>query len=74
MNTLVTVQSYTSRIEAEEAKSFLEANGIKSIVFADDAGGTRPFPLAYTYGVELKVADHDLIKAKKLLDIENSGV
>lgn len=67
MSKLVTVNVYSSRIEAEIAKGFLEVNKIKSIIFADDAGGMRPFPLAYVQGVELKVSEKDLKKAKEIL-------
>lgn len=66
-NKLVAVSSYSSRIEAEIAKGFLESNGIKAVVSADDAGGARPFPLSYEFGVELKVGTKDLNRAKKIL-------
>lgn len=55
-------------MEAEVAKGFLDAHGIKSIVMADDAGGMRPFPMAYVQGVELKVMEEDLKKAKEIID------
>jgi len=69
MSSFITVQSFFSRIEADLAKGMLEANGIQSIVCADDAGGSRPFPMAYTSGVELKIKSEDVGKAKKLLKI-----
>lgn len=67
MNSLKTVQSYSTRLEAEMAKGLLEANGIKAIIFADDAGGARPFPMSYSFGVELKVRSIDFEKARKIL-------
>jgi hypothetical protein len=39
---LVVVRTFLSRIEADLAKSALEAAGIDALVQADDAGGTRP--------------------------------
>jgi hypothetical protein len=70
MGPLVTLQSYPSRIEASVAKGLLETYGIQSIVFADDAGGNKPFPMSYSFGVELKVKQSDLQKAKKLLRLK----
>jgi len=70
MNSLITVQSFFSRIEADIAKGLLTANGIQSIVCADDAGGSRPFPMAYTSGVELKVQNEDVARAKQLLKVK----
>lgn len=39
---LTVVATFTSRPQADLAKSALEAGGIYSIVFADDAGGVQP--------------------------------
>jgi len=55
-------------MEAEIAKGLLATNGINSIIMADDAGGMGPYPMAYTYGVELKVAEKDGDKARKILN------
>lgn len=68
MAKLVTVNSYSSRTEAEIAKGLLESNGIKSVIISDDAGGMYPFPMASKFGVELKISEKDLVKAKELLD------
>lgn len=46
MNAIVCVKSFMSRMEAEVAKSSLEAAGIQSIIEADDAGGAYPFPMS----------------------------
>jgi len=64
---LVTVGIFSSRMEAEVVKGLLETRGIKSIIMADDAGGMRPFPIAYVQGVELKVMEEDLEKAKEII-------
>ncbi len=68
MSKLITVSTFNSRLEAEVVKGLLETHGIKSIIMADDAGGMRPFPIAYVQGVELKVLEKDLKKAKRILD------
>jgi hypothetical protein len=39
---LVVVHTFTSRPEADVAKSALDAAGIDSMVLGDDAGGTQP--------------------------------
>jgi hypothetical protein len=67
MSSWITIESYKSRIEAELIKGYLNTNGIPSIIFADDAGGVRPFPLSYSFGVVLKVQKKDLDKARELL-------
>lgn len=54
-------------MEAEVVKGLLETHGIKSIVMADDAGGMRPFPIAYVQGVELQVMEEDFKKAKEII-------
>lgn len=68
MDSLVTVKVFPSRIEAEIAKSKLNAHNIQSIISADDAGGAYPFPLSPTnQGVKLRVHAKYLGKAKELL-------
>lgn len=61
------VRTFGNRIEAEMAKSLLEANGIPSYVSADDAGGIRPPPFSFSPGVRLIVRSIDLIPARRLL-------
>lgn len=63
----ITIKSYKLRIEAEIDRGVLESHGLKAVIIADDAGGMRPFPLSYSYGVELKVHSKDLEKAKVVL-------
>jgi hypothetical protein len=67
MDDLVTVQTYTSRPEAEIARGLLESNGIDVLIIADDAGGMIPSPMQYSYGVIVKVQKKDFVKAKQLL-------
>ena len=42
MNDVVVVQSFSTRTDADVAKSVLDANNIKSFVQGDDAGGMYP--------------------------------
>lgn len=70
MNAIVCIKSFMTRIEAEVAKSSLEAAGIHAMIEADDAGGAYPFPMSVTgRGVRLFVKHKDTGKATKLLNI-----
>jgi hypothetical protein len=69
MHDPVVVKLFTTRLEADIAKSFLEANDIMAFVTADDRGGATPFPMQPTpTGVKLLVKYSDAEKARKLLD------
>ncbi len=74
MSNLVCVKTFADRLQADMAKSLLEANGITASVSADDMGGMRP-DLAFTSGgVKLFVLDDNAAKALALLNedaIEN---
>lgn len=61
----VVVGGFGSRIEAELAKSRLEADGIAAEVVSDDAGGTYP-PL-HSRGVRVVVAAEDAERAAAVL-------
>lgn len=70
MSTLISIKSFTSRMEATVAKSSLEAAGIQAMIEADDAGGAYPFPMSVTArGVRLFIKQKDTAKAKKILHI-----
>ncbi|MCL6087832.1 MAG: DUF2007 domain-containing protein [Actinobacteria bacterium] len=62
---------FNTRIDAELAKSFLESNGIKSMIVADDAGEMYPAASIY-WGVKLFVNDSDFEVAENLIK-EDSG-
>lgn len=64
---LVRARVFSSRMEAEIARSLLDAYGIPSFVRADDAGGMRPAPFQFAFGVELIVREQDFIAAQQLL-------
>ena len=73
MSKLVCVKTYPDRLEADLAKSLLEANGIKASVSADDAGGMRP-DLGFTSGgVKLLILDENTDKAVELLGKESTN-
>jgi len=62
----VVLQTFYNRIEAEMAQGILEAEGIETIVMADDAGGTYPM-LQFLRGVKLMVAAEDKARAQEIL-------
>lgn len=67
MSKFVTVKVYSNRIEAGMAKSLLESHDIVATINAPDAGGMKP-DLNAASGVEVKVSEEDLQKAKELLE------
>jgi len=67
------IETYSSRIEAELAKTFLESNGIKSIIVSDDAGEMYPAAQAYL-GVNLYVNEKDYSIALSLLNEIKKGL
>jgi hypothetical protein len=60
------LKTFNSRIDAELAKSFLESNGIKSMISADDAGEMYPAASVY-WGVKLFVNENNFKIAESLL-------
>ncbi|MBP6945152.1 DUF2007 domain-containing protein [Patescibacteria group bacterium] len=69
---ILTLKKFSTRLEAEMAKEVLESVGIKSFLSADDGGGMRPAPFAYSMGVELIVREEDVQRAKEILDADHS--
>ena len=63
---IVEVENFPTRMEAEMAAGVLEAEGIYTLVSADDAGGTYP-PLQYLRGVRLMVLPEDEKRARQIL-------
>jgi hypothetical protein len=64
---LVPVRSFTTDMEAEIAKSALEAFGIECMISRDDCGGQRPH-LAFSEGIRLLVRAEDSEKAEQVLN------
>ncbi len=67
MEKLSTVKIFSSRINAEIAKSYLESFGIKTVIFSDDAGQSIT-SLQSIRGVNLMANKKNLQKATDLLD------
>jgi hypothetical protein len=70
---LVVVRSFGDRIEAEMARSALEAAGIRSMVRGDDCAGLRPH-MSLGSGIELIVRAMDRAKALEVLGIRARDV
>jgi hypothetical protein len=63
---IVEVENFPTRMEAAMAAGVLEAEGIYTLVSADDAGGTYP-SLQYLRGVRLMVLPEDAKRARQIL-------
>jgi hypothetical protein len=66
MPEVICVKTFNSRLEAEIARGNLEANGIDSMVSADDGGGIRP-ELAFALGVRLLIKKENEERALEIL-------
>jgi hypothetical protein len=62
---MVVIRTFLNHVDADVAKSALEAAGITSIIRADDCGGVRPH--LWMGGVELLVDDYDQAQAEEVL-------
>jgi hypothetical protein len=71
-NELVVLRTFTNHIEADLARSALEAVGIESMVRADDAGGLEP-GLWVATRVQLVVRAEDQQWAAEVLSASASG-
>ena len=63
---LVVVATFLNQIEADIARSALEAADIESMISADDAGGLRP--ALRMSGIRLLVRAEDAKRASELLN------
>lgn len=61
------VKTFATRAEAELGKSLLDADGIASVLAADDAGGMRPEIGLTTGGAKLLVEPDDAERASDVL-------
>ena len=64
---MIEIAKYTSRMDAEMAKSLLASCGIKANIVGDDKGATAPH-LAYILGVRLYVTERDKAHAIEILN------
>lgn len=62
---MVVIRTFLNNIDAELAKSALEAAEIESMIRADDCGGVRPH--LWMGGVELLVGDTQVTRALEVL-------
>ena len=67
MSDLKIIKIFSSRIEAEIARSFLQSNDINSIIISDDAGSMYPSQDMVS-GVRLMVSAKDFQGAEELLN------
>lgn len=70
---LVVLRTFLNDIDAQLAKTALEAAEIDSMIRADDAGGMRPH-LWVGSGVELVVRAEDVERANEILGGEPEAV
>jgi len=68
MENLKNLKTFSSRIDAEIAKGFLESNNIQSFIISDDAGSMYPSTDIIS-GVKLFVSKKNFSAAKEMLDI-----
>ena len=69
---LVIVSTFNNHIQADLARSALDAMGIESMVRADDAGGEQP-GLWVGEGVQILVRERDAELAKMVISGSASG-
>ena len=67
-DSLVAVGTFLTHIDADLAKSALEAAGIESMIQSDDCGGVRPH--LWMGGIQLLVRDEDAQRALEILNPE----
>ena len=66
---LVVIRSFSSRPEADLAKSALEAAGIESLIRADSAGEQRPAMAWGAEGFQVIVRSDDAEAAREILNV-----
>lgn len=65
MDQLLVIRTFINNVDAELARTALQAAGIESMIRADDCGGTRPH--LWMGGVELLVREDDVARAEEVL-------
>ena len=68
---LVVIRTYLNRIDAELARSALDAAGLESMIRSDDAGGQRPH--LWLGGVALLVRAEDVERAESVLHADSGA-
>lgn len=72
LDDLMVARIYSYRVEAELARSALEAHGIEAMIEADDCGGQRPL-MGANVGVKLMIRRSDISEAMKVLDLTSES-
>src|SRR5207245_6125633 len=67
---LVVVRTYQSGLDADLAKTVLEAAGIESMIGSNDTGRRHYYGLALGQGIDLIVRAEDAEDAEKILDVD----
>jgi hypothetical protein len=65
---LVVVQTFGSQMDADMAKSALEAASIDAMIQADTAGGMRPHLAWSSSGFKVLVREEDAAAAREVLE------
>lgn len=63
------IEVFSTRLDAEVARSALEAHGITATIAADDGGGVGIAMSLYHQGVELRVPRADRSEARQVLGL-----
>ena len=74
MSDLINVRTFDQRFEAELVQGLLSAEGIESIIVADDCGGQRPDLSVRMNGVQLVIRQEDAEKANEILKVLDEEV
>ncbi|PIR26087.1 MAG: hypothetical protein COX62_02805 [Deltaproteobacteria bacterium CG_4_10_14_0_2_um_filter_43_8] len=67
MSEKLSVKIFQTRAEAEMAQSYLQSEGIRCQVKADDCGGMHAHLATKTGGAHLLVSEKDFAQAQRLL-------
>ena len=67
---LVVVRTYTSHLDADLARTALEAAGIESMIRGNDTARRHYYGLAISQGIDLIVRAEDAEDADKILDTD----
>ena len=74
MSDLTSIRTFDQRYEAELVQGLLSAEGIESMIVADDCGGQRPDLSVRSGGVQLVIRQEDAEKANEILKVLDEEV
>ncbi|MEP6715204.1 MAG: hypothetical protein ABJC09_06500 [Terriglobia bacterium] len=69
---LVTFRTFSNHMEADLAKSLLEAFGVECTTSSDDCAGQRPH-MSLADGVHLIIRDQDRERAEEIFAVQAEG-